>query len=99
MRVKYKGLVIACDWAVHHENKIVFGTRSKEIFYTEFGSEETALRIVCDLSCHIGYVLAENFGVVQNCHIDEMSDLLCDDVFEDAVFEPFPGGKLNGRYI
>lgn len=37
-------MAIVCDWAKRIDNRIVFGTRTKEIVYTEYRNEEIAIQ-------------------------------------------------------
>lgn len=94
MRVGYKDLVIECDWAVRHDDKVVFGTRSKEVFFIKCYSAHEVLSTLTSK----GFWKAENLGVVQCFYIDKLSDLLCENIFENAVFDSFTGGRVGGVY-
>lgn len=37
-------MAIVCDWAKRMDNRIVFGTRTKEIVYAEYRNKEIAVR-------------------------------------------------------
>lgn len=97
MRVKYKDLVIECEWVVRHKNYIVFGTKSKEVFYTEFVNDMYANQVLGEIVGK-GCLRANNLGVVRCFYIDKVSDLLCANIFENAVFDPTPGGAANSAY-
>ena len=97
MRVEYKNLILVCDWAVCHKNCIIFGTRSKEVFFVAFDSDGLAHRAMGEL-IGMGRLRARNIGKVRCFYIEKMSDLLCDDIFENAVFDAIPGGVTNGMY-
>lgn len=90
MKVKYKGVVFVCDWAVCHDSKVIFGTRSKEVFFIECGSTRSAQATLDEL-CLYGRVKANELGVVRCFYIDKMSDLFCENIFENAVFNLISG--------
>lgn len=94
MRVSYKDMVIECDWAVCHDDKVVFGTRSKEVFFTKDYYPNEVLSTLTSK----GFCKAENLGVVRCFYIDKLSDLLCGNIFENAVFDSFAGGRVGGIY-
>lgn len=94
MRVSYKDIIIECDWAVRYEDKVVLGARSKEVFFIK---SFDAYEVLSTLTSK-GFWKAENLGVVRCFYIDQLSDLLCENVFENAVFESFAGGRVGGVY-
>lgn len=94
MRVSYKDMVIECDWAVRHEDKVVLGTRSKEVFFIKCFN---AYEVLSTLTSK-GFWKAENLGIVRCFYIDRLSDLLCGDIFANAVFDPIAGGRVGGAY-
>lgn len=95
MRVKYKELILECDWAIRHEDKVVFGTRSKDVFYFEDCDASSAI----DALTSKGFWKTENLGVVKRFYVNDMADLLREGVFDSAVFDKIPGGRANtGAY-
>lgn len=86
MRVSYKDMVIECDWAVRHEDKVVLGTRSKEIFYIKCCNRRDAYETIDEMLSR-GRTKANRLGVVLDLHINNLSDLLCESIFDNAVFD------------
>lgn len=90
MRVKYKSLILACDWAVRYEDKVVFETRSKEIFYIKCYDSRDAYETLDEMLSH-GRAKANKLGVVLGLHINNLSDLLSENIFDNAVFDLISG--------